>query len=69
MIWGISASIAAAALLVYVLILRSKLKKLSNSFKELLQESRKQTPVDQRNKGEIYYSRESGVFELLSAKA
>ena len=55
MIWGISASIAAAALLVYVLILRSKLKKLSNSFKELLQESRKQTPVDQRNKGEIYF--------------
>ena len=55
MIWEISASVAAAILLVYVAVLRSRLKKLSNSFKELLLESRKQTPVNQRNKGEIYF--------------
>ena len=55
MIWGISATIAAVVLLVYAWRLNLKLKKLSNSFKELLQESRKQTPLEQRNKGDIYF--------------
>ena len=55
MIWGISATIAAVILLGYAWRLNLKLKKLSNSFKELLQESRKQTPLEQRNKGDIYF--------------
>lgn len=55
MIWEIGAWVIAAGLVGYVFILRRRLKKLSDCFKELLQESRRQTPVDQRNKGDIYF--------------
>ena len=55
MVIYITGSVLILVLVVYSLYLWRELKKLRKNFKELLQESRKQTPTSQRNKENIYF--------------
>ena len=55
MVIYITGGVLILVLAVYSLYLWRELKKLRKNFKELLQESRKQTPTSQRNKENIYF--------------
>ncbi len=54
-LWFVFFLFLVAFLGIYVFRLKRKITKLQNSFKELLQESRRQTPREQRNKENIYF--------------